>query len=284
MGHALDLEPSPGARRLSVGSRADPRIAAQPPARGGVRGLRRARRRCHAGAGGRARRPLAPGRPPRAAGRGGRRLRPGRRPGRDREQDRAPPPARLRRRRGAHGHRREPPVGAHQAGRAGRGRGGLGPRRGAGARTEERPRRGEPFHARPGGQPGDAGAGRPPRLRLAQHRRDPGQGDRGDGRARRRRRRDGPRRGARRPADGGRQPRPPPRRGRGGRAPVRQREVPPPVRDRGAPGGRARRGPARPLVRGARRAVGRGEGGAGSGVGRGGEVGPAGQNGSEEVR
>ncbi len=83
-----------------------------------------------------------------------------------------------------------------------------------------------------------------------------------------------PRRGARRPADGGRQPRPAPRRGRGGRAPFRQPEVPPPIRDRGAPGGRARRGPARPLVRGARRAVGRGEGGAGSGVCRGGEVGP----------
>ena len=64
--------------------------------------------------------------------------------------------------------------------------------------------------------------------------------------------------------------------------PVRQREVPPPVRDRGAPGGRARRRPARPLVRGARRAVGRGEGGAGGG--RPGGESAGGQNGPEEVR
>ena len=49
--------------------------------------------------------------------------------------------------------------------------------------------------------------------------------------------------------------------------------------DRGAPGGRARRGPARPLVRGARRAVGRGEGGAGSAPAELAAKGPGGQNG-----
>ena len=58
----------------------------KPPARGGLRGLRRARGRRDAGAGRGARRPAAPGRPARAArGRGGR-LRPGRRPGRARRR------------------------------------------------------------------------------------------------------------------------------------------------------------------------------------------------------
>ena len=45
VGHALDLGPPPRARRLPVGPGADPRLAAQPPPRGGVRGLRRARGR-----------------------------------------------------------------------------------------------------------------------------------------------------------------------------------------------------------------------------------------------
>ena len=142
VGDALDLEPPAGARRLPVGSRADPRVAAQPPPRGGLRGLRRPRRRRHAGAGRRARRPLAPGGPPRPAGRRGRRLRPGRRPGRDRQQDRPPPPSRVRRRGGAHGDRRQPPVGADQAGGAGRGGGGLGRvrgRRGAGPPARRAP-------------------------------------------------------------------------------------------------------------------------------------------------
>ena len=43
VGHALDLGPAPGAGRLSLGPRADPPVAPQPPPRGGVRGLRRAR-------------------------------------------------------------------------------------------------------------------------------------------------------------------------------------------------------------------------------------------------
>ena len=50
---------------------------------------------------GRARRPAAPGRPPRAARRRGGRVRHDRRVGRDRVEDRPPPPARVRRGRGA---------------------------------------------------------------------------------------------------------------------------------------------------------------------------------------
>ena len=112
------------------------RVAAQPPARGGVRGLRRAR---------------ADGATPELAGELG-----------DlllqivlhaqlaaeegvfdltdvwhghRHQDRPPPPPRLRRGRGAHRVGREPPVGADQAGRAGRGRGRDGRRRRPRARS-----------------------------------------------------------------------------------------------------------------------------------------------------
>ena len=85
---------------------------------------------------------------------------------RDRGQDRPPPPARLRRRGGAHGARRQPPVGADQGRRAGR--------------PTRRSRQAEPAEAAPGaldgisalaagprGQPGDAGAGGATRLRLA---------------------------------------------------------------------------------------------------------------------
>ena len=72
VGDALDLRPPPGAGRLPLGPRADARVAAEPPAGGGLRGLRRARRRRHPGAGRRAGRPPAPGGPPRAARRGGR--------------------------------------------------------------------------------------------------------------------------------------------------------------------------------------------------------------------
>ena len=79
-----------------------------------------------------ARRPAAAGRAPRAARRGGRRLRPCRRAGGDRGQDRAPPSARVRRRGGADGNGREPPVGADQGRRARRGSRG-GRRRGPGA-------------------------------------------------------------------------------------------------------------------------------------------------------
>ena len=52
LGDALDQRSPAPARRLPVGPRADPPVAAQPPARGGLRGLRRAR--------GRARRPSWP--------------------------------------------------------------------------------------------------------------------------------------------------------------------------------------------------------------------------------
>ena len=79
----ISRPPAP-ARRLPVGSRADPHLAAQAPARGDLRGLRRARGRGHAGARRGARRPVAADRPARAAGRRGGRLRPDRRPGRDR--------------------------------------------------------------------------------------------------------------------------------------------------------------------------------------------------------
>ena len=43
-GRSLDLGPFAGARWLPLGPRADPRVAAPAPARGGLRGLRRARR------------------------------------------------------------------------------------------------------------------------------------------------------------------------------------------------------------------------------------------------
>ena len=73
--------PAAPAGRLPVGPRADPHLAPEAPARGGLRGLRRARGRRDAGAGRGARRPVAPGRAPRAARGRGRHLRPGRRPG-----------------------------------------------------------------------------------------------------------------------------------------------------------------------------------------------------------
>ena len=99
-------------------------------------------------------------------------------------EDRPPPPARVRRRRGPHRLGREPPVGADQGRRARRGRGRR--RRGAdgSARAEERARRDQPLAARARREPGDAGAGREPGLRLAVDRRRAGQGARGGRRAR----------------------------------------------------------------------------------------------------
>ena len=160
LGDALDLEPAPCPGRLPLGSRADPRVAAHQPAGGGIRGLRRARGRGHPGARRGARRPLAPGRAPRAAGGGGGRLRPLRRAGGNREQDRPAPSPRVRGRGGPDRHRRQPAVGADQAGRACRR--GLGRRRGGGA--EERAGGDQPVTARAGREPGDAGTGRPHRL------------------------------------------------------------------------------------------------------------------------
>ena len=119
-------------------------------------------------------------------------------------------------------------------------------------------------HARARGEPGDAGARRPPRLRLAERRRGPGQGGRGARASSPR-----PSSPAERAEEVGdllmvaREPGAAPWRRRGGGAPRREREVPAALRDRGAPGGRAGRRPARPLVRRARRALGPGEGGAG---------------------
>ncbi len=87
-------------------------------------------RRLDAGPGRGARRPAAPDRPARAAGGRGGDLRPDRRARRHRRQDRAAPSARLRRRGGKDGKRRESPMGADQDGRAGgRGRRSVSGRR-----------------------------------------------------------------------------------------------------------------------------------------------------------
>ena len=87
----------------------------------------------------------------------------------DRDQDRPPPSARVRRGRGADGVGRQPPVGADQGRRS-------APSRDAEARTPDgaaagRARRHLAVAAGARRQPGDAGAGRQPRLRLAVDRR-----------------------------------------------------------------------------------------------------------------
>ena len=114
-----------------------------------------------------------------------------------------------------------------------------------------------------GGQPGDAGARRQPRLRLAVDRRRPRQGDRGDRRAARGGRGRRPGRlvgGVRRPAVRARQRRAQARHRGRGRRPRGERQVPATIRQRRAPGRGARRGPARPRLRGARCALGYGQG------------------------
>ena len=176
VGDALDLGPPAPPRRMSVGPRADPRVAPQAPARGDVRGLRRARRRRNAQPRRGARRPAPAGRAPRAARCGGRRLRSCRRARGDRGQDRAPPSARVRRRGGTDGDGREPPVGADQ-GRRARRRSRAGRWHGRG--DQECAGRDQPVAARTGVEPGDAGARREHRVRLAVDRRRARQGDRG---------------------------------------------------------------------------------------------------------
>ena len=179
-------------------------------------------------------------------------------------QDRPAPPPRLRRRRGADRGRRQPPVGADQGRRAGRRRGrprrrrpGDRPRR----RAEERPRRDQPIDAGPRRQPGDAGAGG--RTSATTGRRSTGvlakvHEELGELLAAAT---DAERaRGARRPADGRRQPRPAARHRGRGRPARRQRQVPAPLPERRAAGRRAGRRAARPRLRGARRALGRGQG------------------------
>ena len=132
----------------------------QVPARGGLRGLRRARGRLDAGPCRGARRPAAPDRAARPVRRRGRRLRPGRRPARHLRQDRAAPPARLRRRDGEHVRRGDPQLGAHQGRRARHGRARHTQR----SRHARRLRR--PLEVAAGARlrPGDAGARGRPRL------------------------------------------------------------------------------------------------------------------------
>ena len=199
--HALHQRPPAPARRLPVGPRADPRVAAEAPARGDVRGLRRARAGAtpalaeelgdlllqvvlHAQLAAEAgvfdladvqaaiarkivrRHPHVFGdavaRTARDVNRQWERIKA------DEREAAAPRPV-----------------------PDGRGEG----RRRRGARARGRPRRHQPVAAGPGREPGDAGAGRRARLRLAEHRRRPRQGRRGAGgaaRGRRHRRRRAP--------------------------------------------------------------------------------------------
>ena len=139
------------------------------PAGGGVRDDRRDRARRARRPRGGARRPPAPGDPPRPVRRRGGRVRPDRRVPVDRRQDRPPPSARVRRaRRGrrARGPRQLGDDQGRRAGRAGQGRGGCVRRRG-------------PRAARTAGQPRDPGAGLVARLGLGCHRGRLGQGRRG---------------------------------------------------------------------------------------------------------
>ena len=235
-------------------------LAAAAPARGGLRGLRRARARRDAGAGRGAGRPVAPDRAPRAArGRGGR-LRPGGRPARRSAPRSCAATPRVRGRRGPHRGRRQPALGADQGARSARRRREAGPDAADGAAAT-------PKSALEGISPLDAGAGAShemqeraaaPGLRLADLEGviDKVAEELAELLARRTDRRAA--RGVRRPAVRRRQPRAAswasrPRR-RSGRP---SRKFRSPVRAGGAARRRARRGPARPRFRGPRRRCGR---------------------------